>query len=328
MYPEYEKMLRMLDQFKDKHILVIGDVMLDKYVWGNVSRISPEAPVQIVDVSRESFVPGGASNVANNVTSLGGVVHLVGVTGNDEGRDCLIELLIEKGISPDSLIADPARPTTMKVRVMGGNQQLIRADYEKREHLSLGILEKVRNRIDDIRDEIDCIVVSDYAKGVVSAELMEYLRSLSEEKNIPLVVDPKPRNKEAYRGATLVTPNAKEVFDMLQGEEDIHVAGRRLSEYLGAPLIVTRGEKGMSLFSPEGIKDIPNRATEVFDVCGAGDTVVAALALSLCSGAGLEEAAIIANHAAGIVVKKVGVATCSHDEVLQSLIDEEKGIIS
>ena len=327
-YPEYAKMVELIRQFKDKRILVIGDVTLDKYVWGHVTRISPEAPVQIGDVSRESFVPGGASNAANNVASLGGSVHLVGVTGNDDGRERLIELLIENGISPDSLIVDAARPTTMKVRVMGGNQQLIRVDYEKREQLSLGILEKVRSKIDDIRNEIDCIVVSDYAKGVVSIELMEYLRHVSEEGNIPLIVDPKPKNKRAYKGASLITPNSKEVFDMLQGEEDIHVAGMKLSTYLGVPLLVTRGEKGMSIFSPEGIKDIPSKATEVFDVCGAGDTVVAALALSLCSGASLEEAAVIANHAAGVVVRKVGVATCSHDEVLKSILNEEKTIMS
>jgi len=320
------KLIKIVEQFKNKKILVVGDVMLDKYIWGEVSRISPEAPVQVVNVVKESYAPGGASNAANNVAALGAQVFMVGVVGKDSTKKKLVKELKTRNIDVNGLIDGENKRTILKVRVIGRSQQLIRFDYEKKGYVDTktenNILDFISNKI----DEIDAIIVSDYAKGVITKHLMEKLMTLCNKRNKIIVVDPKPKNKEFYRNATLITPNSIEAQQMssFQEEEfsdsDIEKIGKQLLEELNSNILITKGEKGMSLFEKNGkTTSIPTFAKEVYDIVGAGDTVVASVALALASQASFEDAAIIANHAAGITVGKVGTSTVSTEELKRSI---------
>lgn len=320
------KLAKIIDQFKSKKILVIGDVMLDKYIWGEVTRISPEAPVQIVNVVKEEYVPGGASNVAANIAELGASVWMVGVVGNDETRDKLINEAAKKKINSDYLISDPEKRTILKVRVFGGKQQLLRFDYEKKGDISSNTEQKILSSIKGIIKDIDAVIVSDYAKGMITGDLMESLKELCKKSSMLLIVDPKPEHKEYYKNVTLITPNTAEAKKMAglseDGKEDVESVGKKLLAELNSNVLITRGEKGMSLFEKDGsILSIPTFAKEVYDIIGAGDTSVAALALALASGASLEESAIIANHAAGITVGKVGTSTVTAEELKRSIED-------
>lgn len=323
------KLSNVVKKFKDRTILVLGDVMLDKYIWGEVSRISPEAPVQIVNVDRESYVPGGAANVATNVAEMKSKVYMVGVVGSDETKNKLVEELKIKNIDVSGLITDKEKRTILKVRVFGRNQQLLRFDYEKKGYVGQNIEGKIMDFIDKKIEEIDAIIVSDYAKGVITAGLMEKLTKLCMEKSKMIIVDPKPEHKDFYINSTLITPNHNEAHlmtgltDSKNAREDIESMGSHLLKYLNSNVLITRGEKGMSLFEKEGnVKHIPTFAKEVFDIIGAGDTSVATLSLALASGASFEEAAIIANHAAGITVGKVGTSTVSTEELIESIENE------
>ena len=319
-------LIRIVDQFKNKKILVLGDVMLDKYIWGEVARISPEAPVQIVNVVKEEYVPGGASNVAANIAELGAKVWMVGVVGNDETRNKLIGEIAKKNINSDFLISDPEKRTILKVRVFGRNQQLLRFDYEKKGDISSSTEEKLLSSVKKIIREIDAIIISDYAKGTITKRLMENLKRISGKSSMKIIVDPKPEHKEFYKNVTLITPNTTEAKKMIglseEDEEDIKVIGKTLLKELNSNVLITRSEKGMSLFEKDGkTLNIPTFAKEVYDIIGAGDTSVAALALALASGASLEESAIIANHAAGITVGKVGTSTVTAEELKRSIED-------
>ena len=319
-------LIRIVDQFKNKKILVLGDVMLDKYIWGEVARISPEAPVQIVNVVKEEYVPGGASNVAANIAELGAKVWMVGVVGNDETRNKLIGEIAKKNINSDFLISDPEKRTILKVRVFGRNQQLLRFDYEKKGDISSSTEEKLLSSVKKIIREIDAIIISDYAKGTITKRLMENLKRISGKSSMKIIVDPKPEHKEFYKNVTLITPNTAEAKKMIglseEDEEDIKVIGKTLLKELNSNVLITRSEKGMSLFEKDGkTLNIPTFAKEVYDIIGAGDTSVAALALALASGASLEESAIIANHAAGITVGKVGTSTVTAEELKRSIED-------
>ncbi|KKP36325.1 MAG: rfaE bifunctional protein [Candidatus Peregrinibacteria bacterium GW2011_GWF2_33_10] len=320
------KLIKIVEQFKNKKILVLGDVMLDKYIWGEVSRISPEAPVQVVNVLSESYAPGGASNVANNIAALGAQAFMVGVVGKDSTKERLVKELKTRNIDVNGLIESEDKRTILKVRVIGRSQQLIRFDYEKKGYVDAktenSILEFISNKI----DEIDAIIVSDYAKGVITKHLMEKLMELCSKKNKIIVIDPKPKNKEFYKNATLITPNSLEAQQMSSFSEeefsdsDVEKIGKQLLESLNSNVLITKGEKGMSLFEKNGkITSIPTFAKEVYDIVGAGDTVVASVALALVSQASFEEAAIIANHAAGITVGKVGTSTVSTEELKRSI---------
>ncbi|MEK6949530.1 MAG: D-glycero-beta-D-manno-heptose-7-phosphate kinase [Nanoarchaeota archaeon] len=318
------KLIKIIEQFKSKKILVIGDVMLDKYIWGEVTRISPEAPVQIVNVMREEYVPGGASNVAANIAELGAKAWMVGVVGNDETRNKLINETAKKKINSDYLISDPEKRTILKVRVFGGKQQLLRFDYEKKGDISRNTEQKILSSIKEIIKDIDAVIVSDYAKGTITGDLMEALKELCKKNSMLLIVDPKPEHKEYYKNVTLITPNTTEAKKMAglseDAEEDVESVGKRLLAELNSNVLITRGERGMSLFEKNGsILSIPTFAKEVYDIIGAGDTSVAALALALASGASLEESAIIANHAAGITVGKVGTSTVTAEELKRSI---------
>jgi len=319
-------LINIIGKFKDKKILVIGDVMLDKYIWGEVSRISPEAPVQVVNVVKESYAPDGAANVANNIAALNSRCFMVGAVGKDETKNQLIEQLKKRNIDVSGLVDDENKGTISKVRVFGRNQQLLRFDYEKKGYVDTDTENNLFNFVYKKIDEIDAIIVSDYAKGTITKSLMEKLINLCKEKNKIIIVDPKPKHKSLYKNATLITPNHKEAHEMTGFAEeessdiDIEKMGKRLLEELDSTVLITKGEKGMSLFEKDGkTTNIPTFAKEVYDIVGAGDTSVAILALSLASGASFEEAAIIANHAAGITVGKVGTSTVSIQELGKSI---------
>ena len=309
-------LIKILEKFKDKKIIVLGDIMLDKYIFGNVERISPEAPVQIVGVEKECFIPGGAANVANNIVALDANVFVVGVVGKDIEAKILLKELKKRKVNIDGIVTDNNVPTTQKVRVFGQKQQLLRIDYEKKDYLNKEAENKIIAFIKEKIKETDAIIISDYAKGVITKDLMANVKELA--KGILLIVDPKPKHKAFYAGVNLITPNVKEAREM-SGKEEVNEMGRELMEELNAPVLITRGEKGMSLFEWNGVTNIATEAKEVFDVSGAGDTTVAALTLALTAGATLEQAAILANHAAGITVEKIGASTVSIKELKKSL---------
>ncbi|MBW2989715.1 D-glycero-beta-D-manno-heptose-7-phosphate kinase [Candidatus Woesearchaeota archaeon] len=307
-------LLAVLERFKGKNILVIGDIMLDKYIFGDVERISPEAPVQVVNVKEEKYIPGGAANVSNNIASLGANVFMVGVIGNDRQGEILLEELKKRNIQTKGIFEVYKKPTTHKIRILGQKQQLLRLDYENKDYLDR---ETEIRMIRLIKEKISCtdaVIISDYAKGVITETLVKEIKKLAKEKVV--IADPKPKHKRFYKDVTLITPNLKEAGAMSDKEEGLLIE-------LNAPILVTKGEKGMSLYEKGGkVTDIPAKAKEVYDVSGAGDTVVAVLSLALSSGSSLRQAAMIANHAAGITVGKVGTSTVSLEEIRQSLEDE------
>ena len=318
------RLLKILEQFKNKKILVIGDIMLDKYIWGDVSRISPEAPVQVVNVVKETYEPGGASNVANNIASLGGNSFMVGIAGNDDAKDILLQELKKRKINAEGIFTDKDKPTIQKIRIMGRSQQLLRVDYEKKEHVHKDIENLIIEFLKKIVKDVDVIVISDYAKGVITNSICSELIKLAEENNKPIIVDPKPKHRDLYSNVTLMTPNNLEASEMAgieDGTDDaIAEIGSRLLKQLDTNVLITRGEKGMSLFEKNGnITHIPTKAKEVYSIIGAGDTVVSTLALALASGAELKEAAMLANIAAGIKVGKIGTASVSIEEIKKEL---------
>ncbi len=298
--------------------------MVDEYVWGNVSRLSPEAPVPVVEVKSESFRLGGASNVAANVRSLGGRAALVGVVGNDPPAERLVDQLEAAGIKSDGVVVDRTRPTTIKTRVVAGSQQIVRFDRESVLDLSKEATERLLELARERLRDADALLISDYAKGVISTQVARKILPLARRRNKIIVVDPKVHHFHLYKGATMVTPNYHEAAAFarfrLREDRDLQEVGRQLRQELGVgAVLVTRGELGMSLFEDGQVTHIPAVGKEVYDVTGAGDTVVAALGLALASGASLKEAAVIANHAAGVVVGKVGTAIVSREELLDSL---------
>ncbi|MBI2661414.1 D-glycero-beta-D-manno-heptose-7-phosphate kinase [Candidatus Woesearchaeota archaeon] len=322
-----EKLLGILAKFRQKKVMVIGDLMLDKYIWGDVSRISPEAPVQVVRVMKETFAPGGAANVANNAAALGSKVYMVGIVGDDREKDSLIGELTKRNIDTSGIFVDSDRPTTLKVRVLGRSQQLLRVDYEKDSVFHDGISSNILNFFKSNIGNIDAIIVSDYAKGVINPKLARELVRIARENNKIIVVDPKPKHRELYKDVTLITPNHHEAVMMagksMDDDNDLDEIGNHLVSSLNTSVLLTKGEKGMSLFEKSGKKsDIPTKAKEVYDVVGAGDTVVAAATLALCSGATLEESAILSNIAAGIKVGKVGTSTVAVEEIEKSIRNE------
>jgi D-glycero-beta-D-manno-heptose-7-phosphate kinase len=311
--------------FPGKRVLVIGDVMLDEYVWGEVRRISPEAPVPVVEARRRTYMPGGAGNTAANVVGLGGQAVLGGVVGRDHQAAKLSEALQQNGIETAGLIVDEGRPTTIKTRIVAHNQQVVRVDCEERTPLPARLEDTLLQWAETCIDGVDACILSDYSKGVVSIRLATDLIHLARQAGKPVVVDPKGTNYTKYRGATVVTPNVYEAERALDheidGEGDFLGVGRRLLDILdGAALLITRGAQGMSLFTKgASTLHIPANARNVYDVTGAGDTVVSVLALALAVGATLEQAVGLANRAAGIVVGKFGTATLSLAELSDHL---------
>lgn len=310
-----EKLLEITRKFPGKKVVVIGDVMLDQYIHGDVSRISPEAPVQVVKVKRESFEPGGAANVAANISSLGGQVTLFGFVGGDESARILSKILEERGIEYHF---GASSMTTVKKRPTGRGQQLLRIDYEDASQKEFD--ELLQRELKESVNSSDIIVISDYSKGTVTPSLMNFLKSTGKR----IIVDVKPENAALYSRVYLVKTNEQESL-ALSGKPDFQSAGRYIREVLGANAIITRAEKGMALFCDKEI-EIPTYAREVYDVTGAGDTALSAIALSLAAGSSLEEAAIIGNHAAGIAVSRAGTYQVKLDELEKNLSGEESKI--
>jgi D-beta-D-heptose 7-phosphate kinase/D-beta-D-heptose 1-phosphate adenosyltransferase len=314
----------IVPKFADASVMVVGDVMLDEYLWGDVERISPEAPVPVVQFRARSQVAGGAANAAANVVSLRGRAVLGAVVGRDPEADTLRAVLAADHVEA-SLIGHRDRPTTTKTRVIGGSQQILRIDREAREEISGNEEKALLDWASTGFPSIECLLISDYGKGVITDQLCGDLISLARERNTPVVVDPKGGDYSKYKGATVITPNMME----------LRVAAERLSRSSGAPeqdvanlqalmpetsFLVTRGSDGVSLFQADrSTVDIQARPRNVFDVTGAGDTFVAVLALALAVGAALEDAASIANSAAGLAVGKVGTATIAPAELLTEL---------
>jgi len=312
-------------RFPQASVLVIGDLILDHYIWGRVSRISPEAPVPVVHVDSESLKLGGAANVFNNILALGGKAVLCGVIGSDESGRMLLKELGSTRAARGGVVIDQDRPTIRKSRVIAHNQQIVRYDVERRVELKPAMQRRILRYVESRLRELSCLVVSDYAKGVVSATLMSELTRLAAIRGIPLVVDPKVEHFSYYKGATVITPNHLEATQAagVHGDDDqtSNEAGAIIRQRLGCQaVLITRGEKGMSLYEGEGISwHIPTRARQVFDVTGAGDTVIGTLALALSTGASMRDAATLANHAAGIVVGMVGTATLSAQQLSEVL---------
>jgi D-beta-D-heptose 7-phosphate kinase/D-beta-D-heptose 1-phosphate adenosyltransferase len=322
---------QLLERAAKTRILVVGDVMLDQFVWGHVSRISPEAPVPVVDFDRESFMPGGAANVARNLTSLGGAAELFGVVGADSNAQQLRKLLTAQRVGCTGLVPLRDRFTATKTRIVAHQQQVVRVDRESKGAIDSKTAAAVLRRIDALLPEADAVSVGDYGKGVVTQELLDGLKERCRALGKWLSLDPKPVHKLQLQGLSLITPNRKEAFE-LAGLGDttknpnpfadaqlMKVAEKLLTELGPALLLITLGELGM-LLCQRGRKPyhIPTVAQEVFDVSGAGDTVIASFTLAIAAGASPIEAAILSNHAAGVVVGKVGTATVSAEELIQS----------
>lgn len=306
-------------------VVVVGDVMLDEFLWGRVARISPEAPVPVVEIERQSFHVGGAANVAANVRALGGAAVLVGVVGCDEPGRRLAATLAEKGVDAQLVESQDGRPTTVKTRIVAHSQQVVRADRESSEAIDTRLERALLLRLERALPGGGVLIVSDYQKGVVTPAVMRRLLALARRRGVPVLVDPKLRHFNLYRRVAIVTPNQLEAEQAtgvkIRSAGDLEQVGRRILGKLACEAaLITRGEHGMSLFERERKSvHIPTAAREVFDVTGAGDTVIASLGLALAAGARLAEAATLANAAAGVVVGKLGTATASPWEVLAAL---------
>lgn len=320
-----ETLIQAIRDFRSKRILVLGDMMLDRFIWGSVSRISPEAPVPVVEIRTESTCLGGAANVASNIHSLGGVAIPLGILGNDHEGECLREEFRSLGSPVNGLIVDKGRPTSIKTRIIAHHQQVCRTDREDRSPISKILQSRVAEKFKAVLPTVDAVVVSDYAKGLISTALLKQTLPLAKSAKKIVCIDPKLSKFSAYTPATIITPNTTEAEHAsgitISGKPDLVRAGRKILEESGIEhLLVTRGEEGMALFeSNSRITYIPTVAKEVFDVTGAGDTVVSTLALSLVSGLSMLNAAILANIAAGIVVGKLGTAAASPDELMTTI---------
>ena len=316
---------QVLSKASGKIVVVLGDLMLDQFVWGTVERISPEAPVPVVKTTRESFHLGGAGNVAANIVALGGIARPVGVVGEGRYADHLLETLTGGGIDPRGTLRVPGRVTTVKTRVVAHSQQVVRYDREQDDDLDDALADRLAEKAVEECAEADALIVSDYEKGCITPHLLEKVLPLARERNIPIIVDPKPGIWKSYRPVTAITPNQSEASRMsgvrVRSDDDVRKAGRVILEELACEaVLMTLGEKGMLLLERE--KDphaIEATSREVFDVTGAGDTVAAALALCLATGAPVIDAATVANAAAGVVAGKVGTAVASPPEVAAAI---------
>lgn len=314
-------------------LMVVGDLMLDHWVWGSVSRISPEAPVPIVDVQRHSYTPGGAANVVENLRQLGAQVHLVGIVGNDDSGRRLRTNLARGRTVVDGLLRDSHRPTTLKTRIVAHSQQVVRADFESREPVDREQLDKLLEYVRSNLPRCQCLVLSDYDKGLFQPSFAAELIAVATSLQKPVVVGPKPSNIKRFSGANLMTLNAKEAQQAAGVSTADHLGAAKAAAILHrqfevAHLVITRGENGMSLFprplspdEPISHYHMPALATQVFDVSGAGDTVLTLLSLALAAGLTAPQAIYVASHAAAVVVKKLGTATATATEILDSIAD-------
>ena len=314
-------------RFAGRRILVLGDLMLDRYLWGRVERISPEAPVPVVEIERETFSLGGAGNVAANLTALGAEPVLVGAVGEDEDAARLMEALARRGVDTAGVVRDGGRPTTVKTRIIAHAQQVVRADRESRADLAGAALDALGARAQDAIASCQAMIVSDYGKGVITRALLERVLGPARKRKLAVCVDPKESHIDTYRNVSILTPNQHEAGYMqgrrIVDEASLLEVGWGLQKRLDAEaVLVTRGAGGMSLFEHGGrYTYLPTVAREVYDVTGAGDTVVSVVALALAAGADYPTASYLSNHAAGVVIREVGTAVCTLAQLDTSLAD-------
>ncbi len=322
-----KRALEIITNFSRVGVLVVGDVMVDHFIWGNVSRISPEAPVPVVDVQKDSILLGGCANVLNNIYAMGGKVYVAGVIGADNVGKKLLAELRDRKIETNGMVVDKKRPTTLKTRIVAHGQQMVRFDKENRKPIPQSSINKILEYVKSLRKKIGAIVISDYNKGVVSKELIQGIKKIVEDSNIFICLDPKQNNFSIYKGVDVITPNHYEVqravgMDVTSTNDIQRLSKSLLKKYAFPVLLVTRGEEGMSLFE-NGRKIVhtyfSSQAKEVYDVTGAGDTVIGTLALGLAAQANMKEATCLANLAAGLVVEKIGTATVSRKELIDVL---------
>lgn len=334
-----KNLVKIIKRFPQAKILIVGDLILDEYIWGDVERISPEAPVPVMRAQKRSYTLGGAANVANNIRSLGAAVSVCGIAGRDKNAQILLRELRARGIQSQGVLRVNKRLTTLKTRLIASHQQVVRLDWEQTQPLSAGINERLYDFVNKNIGKFNALVIEDYGKGVINQKLAARVIALAKEKKLLVTVDPKEEHFQYYAQTTAITPNRKEVesalrclkmqdknnsfkvnSDRLQDEKDLNRAGKKLLNYLGLEaLLITIGEQGMRLFEKNAITHIPTRTQQVFDVSGAGDTVIAAFTLSLACGASRLEAAHIANLCAGIVVSKIGTASASSAELIERI---------
>ena len=316
---------KILDRFSEARILVIGDIMMDRFIWGKVSRISPEAPVPVVLVEEETFLLGGAANVVNNIRSLGGNVSLCGVIGEDEMGQRVLRELTEKGVDIQGVQIEEGRQTITKTRIIAHQQQLVRIDRETADALKPSTFRDLSRYIKGHIQGFDGVILSDYGKGLLTKGGIRAVVHRAGEAKKFVMVDPKVKNFFSYRGATVVTPNTAEASQAagipITDLSSLNRVGKVLLKRLRCDvLVITRGEEGMALFEPHQEPYlVPTVAKEVYDVTGAGDTVIGTMALAMAAGAGVQDAARLANHAAGIVVGKVGTATVTREELVRAI---------
>jgi D-beta-D-heptose 7-phosphate kinase/D-beta-D-heptose 1-phosphate adenosyltransferase len=320
-----KRLVKYIDSFADLKCLVVGDVMLDHYIFGTTTRLSPEAPVPIVEVEEETYLPGGAANVSHNIVRLGSEVFLVGMTGDDEYRTPLIETLKEKKIGSDGIVIDQARPTTLKTRVVSKGQHLVRIDREVRDPIAGDIEKQLFEIVNGYIEDADLVLISDYAKGLLTAELVQRIIKLAKENDLPVIVDPKGDNFTKYRGSDLVTPNLNELQIVLgitvRDLSSLPQSAKMLLSHTNSDgVLITLGEKGMYYLDGKSRPHyLPAPRAKVVDISGAGDTAISVLALARAAGAGIEEAMYISTAACRVVIEKMGTATSSVEELKDSL---------
>jgi D-glycero-beta-D-manno-heptose-7-phosphate kinase len=324
-----DELKKYIDKFPDSRVLVLGDIILDEYIWGDVSRISPEAPVPVVEILDDEKRLGGAANVLHNIVSLNGQADICGVIGDDVYGKEVVKKIKSLGLKTEGIIKDADRCTSIKTRVIGHNQQMMRIDREKKHAVDKRTTLKILGFLKKNLKQIDAVIMADYGKGVITSSLVQGVRDLTKDNGIILGVDPKPVNFNYYHGVDVITPNHHEAAAFcrfeINNEESLIKAGRKMLDELDCrSVLITRGKDGMALFE-KGKKPvlIPTEARKVFDVSGAGDTVIATLCLGLASGMDLSSAAMISNIAAGIVVGEVGTSVVTIDE-LKKAVNEKK----
>lgn len=315
-----ESISKTLSECKGKTIIVVGDVMLDEFHWCNVSRISPEAPVPVCRVENTTLVPGGAANVANNIQTLDSTTLLFGVVGKDSSGDKLLNIFKEQNINTDNVLQVEEKPTILKSRIIAHQQHVVRVDRENADPIQTNRMEALTKNINATLNTTDAILISDYLKGTLTPELIQNVINAAKSQGKKVVIDPKGDDYSKYKGATILTPNFSEfttiVKKQMTSEEEILEEGLRLIDELELDaLLVTRSEKGMSLIQDGTKIDIPTQAKEVYDITGAGDTVISMLTIALASGLSFEDAAYLANFAAGIVVGRKGTSTTTLSEI-------------
>jgi len=315
----------LFKKFDEVNILVVGDLMLDRFVWGAVNRISPEAPVPVVEVTSESDLPGGSANVVNNIRALGGFAYICGMVGKDRIGEILLHKLRHNKIDFGGVIVDPGRTTTLKTRIIAHNQQVVRVDSESTSEITRAEIDRLLDYVKAIIPKLDAVIIEDYGKGLVSQRLVTGLARLTLKHEKILAVDPKIGRHINYRGITIITPNRPEAVWLsgvnVDDKVPLEQVGERLLRRLACEaVLITLGENGMCLFRKRKKPiSIPTTAREVYDVSGAGDTVISSFTLALAAGARTEEAAVISNYAAGVVVGKVGTATASRKEIIEAM---------